>query len=170
MHATPTTRRDPFAPPPRIPVYHPNRRTPESHSARAGTILLLVGSAAALIVVAAGGWAKLEGGIVIHIGYIATYLTIAFFVGRWNRGVLPVAASLAILLAIFAVVAGPGWFDRDRPGFDEPTLPSAMLGGLTLALVPAQMVLIAVSMWGFGQRWNVEVEIPESDRAAARIN
>ena len=42
----------------------------------------------------------------------------AFFVARWNRGVLPVAAALAIIMLIFAAVAGPGWFDRDKAGFD----------------------------------------------------
>ena len=33
---------------------------------------------------------------------------------------LPVAAVLAVLLAIFALVAGPGWFDRDKAGFAQP--------------------------------------------------
>ena len=45
---------------------------------------------------------------------------IAYFVARWNRGVLPVAAALAIILLIFAAVAGPAWFARDKTGFTNP--------------------------------------------------
>ena len=82
----------------------------------------------------------------------------AFFVARWNRGVLPVAAALAIILLIFAAVAGPEWFDRDKTGFNDPALDEDVLGLVTLLIVPVQILLIAFAMRGFQQAWNVEVE------------
>jgi hypothetical protein len=100
----------------------------------------------------------LQGAIPVQIGYIAVYLTMAFFAARWNRGVLPVAAALAVLLGIFALVAGPGWFDRDKSGFAQPGIDAGVLGLLTLLIVPVQMLLVAFAMRGFNQGWNVELE------------
>jgi hypothetical protein len=74
--------------------------------------------------------------------------------------VLPLAAALAIVLLIFAAVSAPGWFDRDQPGFAEPTLDEGILGLVTALLVPVQLLLIAFAMSGFRQAWNVEVERP----------
>ena len=48
---------------------------------------------------------------------------------------LPVAAALAVLFAVIAAVAGPAWFERDKAG-DDPALDPAILGVLTVALVP----------------------------------
>ena len=76
------------------------------------------------------------------------YLVIAFYVARWNRGVLPVAAALAIILLIFAAVSGPAWFDRDKTGFTDPALSSSLLGLITMLIVPVQVLLIAFSMQG----------------------
>jgi hypothetical protein len=72
--------------------------------------------------------------------------------------VLPVAAALAVLLGIFALVAGPSWFARDKHGFAQPAINSGLLGLLTLLLVPLQMLLVAFAMRGFNQGWNVELE------------
>jgi protein-S-isoprenylcysteine O-methyltransferase Ste14 len=83
----------------------------------------------------------------------------AYFVTKWNRGVLPVAAGLAILFAVVAAVAGPAWFERDKAGFDNPTLEPSILGLLTLILVPVQLLLVAFAMRGFQQQWSVEVEV-----------
>src|SRR4029077_15457342 len=94
----------------------------------------------------------------IEIAYVLAYLTFAFFAVRWNRGVLPVSAVLAVLLGIFALVAGPGWFSRDKSGFEQPSLNAGLLGVLTLLIVPVQMLLVAFAMRGFSQGWNVEVE------------
>jgi hypothetical protein len=70
-----------------------------------------------------------------------------------------VAAALAVLLAIFALVAGPAWFDRNKPGFASPALFNAeFLGLLTLLVIPVQVLLITFAMRGFGQGWNVELE------------
>jgi hypothetical protein len=82
---------------------------------------------------------------------------------RWNRGVLPLAAALAIILGIFAAIAGPQWFERDKSGFTNPALDADFLGLLTLLVVPVQVLLIAFSMRGFQQAWNVEVERPRTE-------
>ena len=87
------------------------------------------------------------------------YVVMAYFVTKWNRGVLPVAAGLAILFAVVAAVAGPAWFERDKAGFDDPALEPSMLGLLTLILVPVQLLLVAFAMRGFQQQWSVEVEV-----------
>ena len=81
-------------------------------------------------------------------------------VARWSRGVLPLAAALAIVLMIFALVSVPGWFERDQDGFVQPALSADVVGLLTALLVPLQLLLIAFAMRGFQQAWNVEVEQP----------
>jgi lysylphosphatidylglycerol synthetase-like protein (DUF2156 family) len=141
-----------------VRIEHPNREKAASKATKAVVILLLLVSAALVAIVTIGGWDALEGAKVVQIAYIALYLVIAFYVARWNRGVLPVAAALAIVLLIFAAVAGPGWFDRDKTGFEDPALDSGLLGLITLLIVPVQILLIAFAMRGFQQEWNVEVE------------
>jgi hypothetical protein len=145
------------------PVRHPNRALPESHTARLGVIALLLLSAAMLLVVGLGGWSLLVGAKLWVLFYTVLYIGFAYYVGRWNRGVLPVIAGLAVVLAVFALVAGPDWFARDKVGYNDPTLPSALLGTITLALIPVQMLLVLVAMWGFNQKWNVEEEIKPGD-------
>ncbi len=141
-----------------VVITHPNRDKPVVQATRATVIVLLLASAALVLIVTVGGWSELEGATPIEIGYVAVYLTLAFFAGRWNRGVLPVAAALAVLLAIFALVAGPAWFNRDKAGFAQPSLDASLLGLLTLLIVPVQLLLVAFAMRGFNQGWNVEVE------------
>ena len=146
-------------------VVHPNRDKAESKATRAIVVLLLVISALLIFVVTAGGWSELQGAQIISIGYIVVYLVMAFYVARWNRGVLPVAAALAILFAVVALVAAPAWFERDKAGFQDPTLDPSMLGLLTAIIVPVQLLLIAFAMRGFQQEWNVEVEVAPDDTA-----
>ena len=71
---------------------------------------------------------------------------------------LPVAAALGTIILIFAAVSGPEWFARDKDGFESPAIDSAMLGMITLIIVPVQVLLIAFAMSGFRQNWQVEVE------------
>ncbi|MBI5310716.1 MAG: hypothetical protein HZB14_06795 [Actinobacteria bacterium] len=141
------------------PVRHPNRELPESQTARFGTLLLMAITMFALLVVAVGGWSTLMGAKVLHIGFVVMFGIYTGYVLKWNRGVLPVIAATAVILAVFALVAGPEWFARDKAGFEEPTLPASLLGIVTLALIPIEMLLVVVSMWGFSQKWNVEEEI-----------
>jgi lysylphosphatidylglycerol synthetase-like protein (DUF2156 family) len=151
-------------------VVHPNRDKAESKATRAIVVLLLVVSAALILIVTAGGWSELQGAQVVAIGYIVVYLVLAFYVLRWNRGVLPVAAALAILFAVVAAVAAPAWFDRDKAGFDDPALDPGVLGLLTAIIVPVQLLLIAFAMRGFQQQWNVEVEVaPEGPTHGGQV-
>jgi hypothetical protein len=140
-------------------VIHPNRDKAESKATRAAVILLLLLSAALVAIVTAGGWSLLQGAQIVSFGYIVVYVAMAYYVARWNRGVLPVAAALAVLLAVVAAVAGPAWLSRDKEGFADPTLPASLLGFLTLLIVPVQALLIVFAMRGFQQKWNVEVEV-----------
>jgi hypothetical protein len=141
-----------------VRIEHPNRAKAASRATKATVILLLLVSAALVLVVTVGGWDALQGAKALQIAYVVLYLVIAFYVARWNRGVLPVAAALAIVLLIFAAVSGPAWFDRDQTGFNDPALDSGLLGLVTLIIVPVQLLLIAFAMRGFAQEWNVEVE------------
>jgi len=139
-------------------VTHPNRDKPVVQGTRAIVILLLLASAALVLVITVGGWSVLSGALPVQIGYILVYLALAFFAGRWNRGVLPVASALAVLLTVFALAAAPGWFERNKPGYIQPALNAGLLGVLTLLIVPVQILLIAFAMRGFSQGWNVELE------------
>jgi presenilin-like A22 family membrane protease len=142
----------------------PNRRKASSKATKAIVCLLLVVSAAIMIIISLGGWSTLEGAKPLQIAYILIYLVMAFLVMRWNRGVLPLAAALAIVLLIFAAVAGPAWFDRDKTGLTDPALDESILGLLSLILVPIQILLIAFALRGFQQSWNVEVEHSVDER------
>ncbi len=143
-----------------VVITHPNRDKPVVQSTRATVVLLLLISAGLVLVVTAGGWSVLESAWFVQVAYILIYLVLAFFAARWNRGVLPVAAALAVLLLVFALVAGPFWFDRNKAGFAQPALNAGLLGVITLLIVPVQILLIAFAMRGFNQGWNVELERP----------
>lgn len=138
----------------------PNQMKASSKATKAVVILLLLVSAGLMVIVTIGGWTRLSGAKPVQIGFILVYLVMAYYVARWNRGVLPIAAALAIILGIFAAIAGPQWFDRDKTGFSNPALDSGVLGLITLLIVPVQLLLLAFAMRGFQQAWNVEVEIP----------
>jgi lysylphosphatidylglycerol synthetase-like protein (DUF2156 family) len=144
-------------------IVHPNRDKAESHATRAAVMLLLLTSAALTAIVTIGGWSRLAGAQVVAVATVIVYLVMAFYVSRWNRGVLPVAAALGVLMAILSAVAGPGWFDRDKEGFAHPTIEPSVLGLLTLILVPVGLLLIAFAMRGFQQKWNVEVEVAREE-------
>jgi presenilin-like A22 family membrane protease len=144
-------------------VIHPNRDKAESKVTRAAVVFLLVTSAGLVLVVTLGGWSVLQGAQVVSFAYVVVFVVMAFFVARWNRGVLPVAAAIAILFAVVAAVAAPAWFERDKAGFDDPTLEPSILGLLTLILVAVQLLLILFAMRGFQQQWNVEVEVTREE-------
>jgi Mg2+/Co2+ transporter CorB len=141
-----------------IIIEHPNRDKASSKSTKAIVILLLVASAALIAVITIGGWDALQGAQPVQIAYVGLYVVMAYFVLNWNRGVLPVTAAMAIIMLIFAAVAAPDWFARDKDGYTDPALSAEMLGMLTLVVIPIQALLIAFAMRGFGQGWNVEVE------------
>ncbi len=148
-------------------IDRPNREKASSKTTRAIVVALLLISAAVMLLVMLGGWSALQSGPVLQLAYVVVYVGMAYYIAQWNRGPLPVAAALAIILGIFAVIAAPEWFQRDKGGFATPDsvfgttgLDSQVLGLLTWLLVPLQILVIFFSMQGFRQEWHVEVERP----------
>ena len=141
-------------------VEHPNRETPAARATRAIVVGLLLASAAILALATVGGWSKIQGAKVLQIAFVVVYLVLALYIARWRSGLLPVAASLAVILLIFCAISGPGWFERDRSGFSDPLFDETIVGLLTIVLVPLQILLIAAAARGFAQKWSVEVERP----------
>jgi lysylphosphatidylglycerol synthetase-like protein (DUF2156 family) len=143
-------------------LWRPNREKAESKTTKAIIAFVLLVSAALIAIVTLGGWERLQSSSVgmMSMIYAVLYVVFAILVARWNRGILPVAAALAIILTIFAAVAAPDWFDRAKDGLDSPVLPEDLIGLLVLILIPVQILLIVVSMIGFNQEWHVEEERP----------
>jgi protein-S-isoprenylcysteine O-methyltransferase Ste14 len=141
-----------------VTIRHPNREKAESKATKAIVVLLLLASAGLVAIITFGGWSALQGAQFVAIAAIIIYLLMAYYVARWNRGVLPVASGLAILMAVLAAIAAPAWFDRDKAGLHNPALPPSLLGTLCIVLVPVSLFLIAFAMRGFTQEWHVEVE------------
>jgi hypothetical protein len=162
--------------PPGYTVSYPNRDKPASKATKTIVIVLLLVSVVLMLIVTIGGWTKLEGQQLLNFVLILLYLFFAFYIARWKRGLLPIAAAVAILLLILATIAGTGasgtsWFDRNKAGFAPPGslfggkgLSPDVLGLATLLLIPVQALLIFFSMQAFSQGWNIEVEGPV-DRA-----
>ena len=156
-------------------VILPNREKAESKATKALVVLILVVSVALMLIVTIGGWSELQGLKPVNLLWCVAYLVLAFYIMRWKRGLLPVAAALAILLLIVATIAGTGaggvgWFDRNHVGFASAHtlfggtgLDPDMLGLVTLVIAPVQVLLIIFAMRGFSQGWNVEVEAPVQD-------
>lgn len=147
-----------------IRIHHPNREKPQSKATKAGVILLLVASAALIAIILIGGWEQLAGAVMVAVAYVLIYLLMAYFVARWSRGVLPMAAALAIIFTTFAAVSAPAWFARDKDGLTDPLLPAGLLGLLTLVLIAVQVLLILFAMRGFQQEWSIEVELREDEQ------
>ena len=159
-------------PPPGVKVregyelWHPNQEKAASKTTKAIVAIVLLVSAALLVIITLGGWEKLQSTSVgaMTLVWAGLYVLFALLVLRWQRGVLPVASAMAILMAIFAAVAADGWFARAKDGLNSPALPEELLGLLTIIVIPVQILLIAVAMVGFNQAWNVEEERPIGGR------
>jgi protein-S-isoprenylcysteine O-methyltransferase Ste14 len=141
-----------------VRIHHPNREKAASKATKAVVIVLLIASAALIALVLIGGWTQMAGAELLAIVYVLVYVAMAFFVARWNRGVLPLAAGLAVFFIAFAAVAAPAWLARAEPGLEDPLLPSELLGLLTFVIIAVQALLVVFAMRGFQQRWNVEIE------------
>jgi hypothetical protein len=144
-------------------LWRPNREKAGSVTTKFVIALLLFATAVLAAIITIGGWSLLKGGsgmgLVCAI-YAVLYAFFAFLVIRWNRGILPVAAALSMILAIFCAVGADSWFARDKAGFDEAALSSSLLGLLVVLLGLLQIVLIAFAFYGFSQEWHVEEERP----------
>jgi lysylphosphatidylglycerol synthetase-like protein (DUF2156 family) len=144
-------------------LWRPNREKAGSITTKFVIVLLLLGTAALAALITIGGWSLLKGGGgmgIVCIIYAVLYAFFAYRVARWARGILPVAAALSMILAIFCAVGADSWFARDKSGFDEALLPSSLIGLLVVILGLLQLVLIAAAFYGFSQEWHVEEERP----------
>jgi hypothetical protein len=164
-------------------IIFPNREKATSKATKAIVVLILLVSVVLMLFVTLGGWSKLQGLKAVNFAWCIVYLIIAFYVGaRWTRGLLPIAAAMAILLLILSLIAGLGvsgtsWFDRQHVGFAAPHTifggkgpDPDMLGLVTVLIAPVQALLIFFAMRGFAQGWNVELEVPieEAKRRGSR--
>ena len=144
-------------------LWRPNREKAESVTTKVVLVILLAATSIIAVIVAISGFSLMSGGTgmaIVTLIYGLLYAFFAFLVARWNRGILPVAAALSMILAIFCAVGANSWFARDKAGFDEALIPVPLIGLLVLILIPVQVLLIAVAMIGFNQEWHVEEERP----------
>jgi protein-S-isoprenylcysteine O-methyltransferase Ste14 len=139
-------------------IRHPNREKAQSKATKAAIVMLLLASAGLIAIVTFGGWSDLQGAQIFAIAFVLLDLLMAYYVARWNRGVLTVAAAMAVLVAVLSAIAAPAWFDRDKSGFHNPALEPSLIGLICVVLVPVSLLLVAFAMRGFTQAWNVEVE------------
>ena len=97
-------------------LWRPNSVKAESKTMKAVIAFVLLVSAALVLIVTFGGWERLQGASVANdVAPLGRALhRLRLLVMRWNRGVLPVVAALAIILAIFAAIAAPDWFARAK--------------------------------------------------------
>jgi hypothetical protein len=142
-------------------LWRPNREKAGSVTTKWVIVLLLLLTAGLAGLITVGGWSVLQGGggmgIVCAI-YAILYAFFAFLVARWRRGILPLAAALSMILAIFCAVGADSWFARDKSGFDEAALSSSLVGVLVIVLMLVQLVVIVAALYGFNQGWNIEEE------------
>jgi hypothetical protein len=144
-------------------LWHPHREKAGVVTTKIVIALLMAATAAVALLVTIGGWSVLSGGGsmgVICLIYVLLYAFFAYRTARWARGVLPVAAALSMILAIFCAVGANSWVARDKSGFEEALLPVPLIGLLVVILLILQVVLIAACFYGFSQEWHVEEERP----------
>ena len=156
-------------------VIHPNRDKAICKLTKLIVVGILLASVVLMMVLTIGGWSKLQGMKPVNFIWSALFILVGFYVARWARGLLPIAAALAILLLIIAAVAafgldGTSWFDRNHHGFGAAQsmfggkgLGTNVLGTLTVLLIPVEVALIVMAMIAFAQGWNVEIEVTEDE-------
>jgi lysylphosphatidylglycerol synthetase-like protein (DUF2156 family) len=143
-------------------LWRPNREKAQSKTTKAIVAFVLLVSAGLIALIVIGGWERMQSSsiAIISLVWAGLYVLFAVLIANWNRGLLPVASALAVIMAIFAAVAAPGWFDRSKDGLDSPLLPEDLIGLLVIILVIVQILLIIVAMIAFNQEWHVEEERP----------
>jgi hypothetical protein len=145
-------------------LWHPNREKAEVVTTKFVVAFLMLATAIVAALVTIGGFSLLSGGGAMGVAcliYAGLYAFFSYLVARrWSRGILPVAASLSTILAIFCAVGADSWFARDKAGFEDALLPTPLIGLLVLILLLIQIVLIVACFYGFSQDWQVEEERP----------
>jgi hypothetical protein len=144
-------------------IVHPNRERPESKSTKAAVTLLLLVSAGLSFLILITGWGRIGGQKPFTVLCIAVFVVMAYYVWKWSRGTLAMAAGLGVVFLMAVVVALPCWFSRDKAGFDDPLLPSGLIGLLMLVLAFVLLAMLVTSLIAFQQRWNVEVEVSKEE-------
>ncbi len=156
-------------------VIRPNRERLVCKLTRLLVVAILLASIGLMLALTVGGWSKLQGMTPVNFVWCALYLVIAVFVLRWARGLLPIAAGMAVLLLAIALIsalglAGTSWYDRSRGAFGAAHalgggagLSAGLLGTFTVLLAVVEGLLILVAIVGFAQRWNVELEVREEE-------
>jgi peptidoglycan/LPS O-acetylase OafA/YrhL len=142
-------------------LWRPNREKAESVTTKVVIVLLLAATAILACLIAITGFSLMSGGTgmaLVTLIYGLMYAFFAFLVLRWNRGILPVAAALSVILAILCAVGANSWFARDKDFFEEGLLPSPLIGLLVVILALLQIILAAAAIYGFNQEWHVEEE------------
>ncbi len=144
-------------------LWHPNREKADVITTRLVIAFLMLATAAIAFIITIGGFSLLSGGGgmgVVCLIFALLYALFGFLVLRWSRGILPVAASLSMILAIFCAVGANSWFARDKAGFDDALIPVSLIGLLVVLMALLQLILIVACFYGFSQDWHVEEERP----------
>jgi hypothetical protein len=144
-------------------LWHPNREKADVVTTKFVIAFLMLATSVVAFLITIGGFSLLSGGGgmgLVCIIFALLYAFFSFLVARWSRGILPVAASLSTILAIFCAVGANSWFARDKAGFDEALLPSSLIGLLVVVMLLLQIVLVVACFYGFSQDWHVEEERP----------
>lgn len=140
----------------------PNREKASSKLMRVVVIVALLVSSAMIGIVSIMGWDLMQQAKVAQIVFIVINLIFVIQLVRWSRGVLPMAAGLAALIAIFGGVSISSWYERDAPGYLDASL-SAQIGFLTIVIVAIQFAVIVLTIIAFTQNWQTEVERHHSE-------
>jgi lysylphosphatidylglycerol synthetase-like protein (DUF2156 family) len=144
-------------------LWHPNREKADVITTRLVIAFLMLATAVIAGLVTIAGFSLLSGGGamgIVCLIFAILYALFSFLVVRWSRGILPVAASLSTILAIFCAVGANSWFARDKAGFDNALIPVSLIGVLVVIMLLLQIVLVVACFYGFSQDWHVEEERP----------
>jgi len=144
-------------------LWRPNREKSKSITTKFVLVGLLAATTLLAALITITGFELMVGGSgmsIICLIYVLLYAFFTFLVLRWNRGILPVVASLSVILAIFCATGANSWFSRDKSGFDEGLISSSAIGVLVIILLILQLVVAAVALYAFNQNWHVEEERP----------
>ncbi len=145
-------------------LWHPNREKADVITTKFVVAFLMLATAVIAALVTIGGFSLLSGGGamgVLCLIFAGLYALFSYLVARrWSRGILPVAASLSTILAIFCAVGANSWFARDKAGFEDALIPVSLIGLLVIILLLLQILLVVACFYGFSQDWHVEEERP----------
>lgn len=124
---------------------------------RAVVILTIAVSTGLMALISLLGWDMFQQARTFQLIFMAINVIFIIQILRWSRGVLPMAAGLATIVAIFGGVSVSSWWARDSAGYNDASL-SGTLGTLTLLMVIVQGVVIVLAIAAFTQNWQIEVE------------